>query len=135
MDQELLKILEVREKEMEQNLLQKEKAFGYLYKEHHKEIKATIKKRDEELESALNYREKLWIESLDMVNANMIKMYQAQGDFKKALNCIKVRQNELIRKLLSCKSGISSAKETGQLRHHNPQSMTSLPPMLVINMN
>ena len=33
-DHELLKILEVREKGMEQNLLHKADAFGYLYKEH-----------------------------------------------------------------------------------------------------
>ena len=62
---------------MEQNMLQKARAFGYLYKEHQKEIKAIIQKRDEELESTLNFREKLWIESLDMVNSNMIKMYKA----------------------------------------------------------
>ena len=76
-DQELIKLMEVREKEIEQNLLQKVEAFGYLYKEHRKEIKATIKKRDEELESTLNYREKLWTESIDLVNQNMVKMYQA----------------------------------------------------------
>ena len=76
-DQELLKILEIREKEMEQNLLQKADVFGYLYKEHQKEIRTTIQKRDEELEASLNYREKLWAESLDMVNANMIRMYNA----------------------------------------------------------
>ena len=52
-------------------MLQKADAFRYLYKEHQKEIKATIQKRDEELEASLNYREKLWIESLDVVNANM----------------------------------------------------------------
>ena len=69
--------MEIREKEMEQNLLQKAKAFGYLHKEHQKEIKATIQKRDEELESTLNYREKLWTESIDLMNQNMIKMYQA----------------------------------------------------------
>ena len=32
--QELLKILEIKEKEMEQNMLQKADVFGYLYKEH-----------------------------------------------------------------------------------------------------
>ena len=60
--------MEVREKEMEHNLLQKDKVFGYLYKEHQKEIRATIQKRDEQLESILNYREKLWTESIDLVN-------------------------------------------------------------------
>ena len=58
-------------------MLQKAEAFGYLYKEHQKEIKAIIQKRDEELESTLNYREKLWTESIDPVNQKMIKMYQA----------------------------------------------------------
>ena len=62
---------------MEHNLLQKEDAFGYLYKEHQKEIRTTIKKRDEEIEASLNYREKLWSESLDVVNANKTKMYIA----------------------------------------------------------
>ena len=62
---------------MEHNLFQKVDAFCYLYKEHKKEIKATIQKRDEEMEASLNYREKLWIDSLDMYNSNMIKMYNA----------------------------------------------------------
>ena len=89
--------MEIKEKEMEHNMLQKAEAFGYLYKEHYKEIKATIYKRDEELESTLNYREKLWIESIDLVNQNMIKMYLAQGEFEGSLNSIGKRQNELIR--------------------------------------
>ena len=44
---------------MEKNLLQKEEAFGYPYKECQKEIKALILKRDEELEQSLGYRDKL----------------------------------------------------------------------------
>ena len=58
-DKELIKLMEAKEEEMEQNLLQKAEAFEYLYKEHQKEIKATIQKRDEELESTLNYMENL----------------------------------------------------------------------------
>ena len=73
----MIKLMEVREKEMEQNLLQKAKAFRYLYKEHQKEIRETIQKRDEELESIRNCREKLWTESIDLVNQNLVKMYQA----------------------------------------------------------
>ena len=49
------------------------------------------------MEASLNYREKLWTESLDMVSANMIKMYNVQSEFEGALNSIKERQNELIR--------------------------------------
>ena len=93
-DQELFKILQVKENKIEKNLLQKENAFGYLYKEHQKEINATIQKRDEELRATLNYMEKLWTESLDMVNANLLITYNAQGDFEEALNSIGLRQNE-----------------------------------------
>ena len=78
-------------------MLQKAYAFGYLYKEHPKEIRGTIQMRDEEMEASLNYREKLWTKSLDMVNYNLIKMYNAQGEFKGALNSIGGRLNELIR--------------------------------------
>ena len=45
-DSELLKIMKEREDAMEQNLMQKENAFGYLYKEHQKGIKPLIEKRD-----------------------------------------------------------------------------------------
>ena len=62
---------------MEKNLLQKVDAFGYLYKEHQKEIRTLIKKMDKEMEGTLKYREKCWIERLDMINNNLIKMYSA----------------------------------------------------------
>ena len=49
------------------------------------------------MEASLNYREKLWIDRLDMCNSNMIKIYNAHGEFENTLNSIKGRQNELIR--------------------------------------
>ena len=58
-------------------MLQRVDAFRYLYKEHQKEIKLLIEKRDKEMEATINFREKLWIESLDMVNNNLTKMYSA----------------------------------------------------------
>ena len=70
-------------------MLQKEDAFGYLYKEHQKEIRLLIEKRDKEMKATLNYKEKLWIESLDMVNNNLIKMYSAQSEFEGVLNSIR----------------------------------------------
>ena len=45
-DKELLEIMKKREDAMEQNMLQKADAFGYLYKEHKKEIRLLIEKRD-----------------------------------------------------------------------------------------
>ena len=84
---------------MEQNMMQKADAFEYLYKEHHKEIRLLIEKMDKEIEATLNYREKCWTKSLDMVNNNLIKMYSAQGEFEGTLNSIGRRQNDLIKKM------------------------------------
>ena len=86
-----------REDSMEKNLLHKENAFGYLYKEYHKEIRNFMEKRDKEMEGTLNYREKYWTESLEMINNNLIKMYSAQGEFEGTLNSIGQRQNEVIK--------------------------------------
>ena len=85
------------EEAIEKNMLRKAEAFGYPYKEHQKEIKALIEKRDKELEGTLNYREKCWTESLDMINKNLIKMYSAQGEFEGTLNSIGQRQNDMIK--------------------------------------
>ena len=74
---------------MELNMLQKENAFRYLYKEHHKGIKLLIEKIEKEIEATLNYRETFWTESLDMVNNNLIKMHSAQGEFEEVLNSIR----------------------------------------------
>ena len=74
---------------MEKNMMQKVVAFRNLYKEHKKEIKLLIEKRDKEMEATLNYKEKLWTESLDMVNNNLIKMYSTQVEFEGSLNSIR----------------------------------------------
>ena len=49
------------------------------------------------MEASLNYKEKLWTESLDICNSNLRNMYNAQGEFEGTLNSIGERQNELIR--------------------------------------
>ena len=96
-DEELLKVLEEKENEMEKNLLQKADGFGYLYKEHQKEIKNAIQGRDEEMEASLNYRGKLWTGSLDICNSNLRNIYNAKGEFDGTLNSIGERKNELIK--------------------------------------
>ena len=98
-DSELLKIMKEREDAMEKNQMQKAYAFGYLYKEHQKEIKLLTEKRDKDMEATLNYREKLWTKSLNMVNNSLIKMYYAQGEFEGTLNSIGQKQDDLIKQM------------------------------------
>ena len=112
-DNEQLKIMKEKEDAVEKNMLQKVDAFGYLYKEHQKEIKLLIEKRDREMEATLNYREKLWTKSLDMVNNNLIKMYSDQGEFEGDLNSIWLRQNDLIKQMALSMEWSAFNKEEG----------------------
>ena len=66
---------------------------------HIKKIRLLIEKRDKEMEGTLNYRGKCWIESLDMINNNLIKMHSAQGELEGTLNSIGQRQNDLIKQM------------------------------------
>ena len=117
------------EDSMEKNLLQKADTFGYLYKEHHKEIRTLIEKSDKEIEGTLNYREKCWTESLDMINNNLIKMYSAQGEFEETLNSIEQRQNELIKQIaLSMElSALNKSGEGSRLRQPQVQILEFSP--------
>ena len=49
------------------------------------------------MEASLNYREKLWIDSLDICNSNLENMYNVQGEFEGALYYIGGKKNELIK--------------------------------------
>ena len=80
-------------------MLQKADAFGYLYKEHQKEIRLLIERKDKEMEATLNYRKKSWLDGLDMINNNLIKMYSTQGEFEGTLNSIGQRQNDLTKQM------------------------------------
>ena len=51
------------------------------------------------MEDTLNYKEKCWNESLDMINNNLIKMYSAQSECEGTLNSIRQRENDLIKQM------------------------------------
>ena len=60
-ESELLNIMKEREDAMEKNMMQKLNAFGYLYKEHHKEIKLLI-------DIMKNRRQKSWSRQLEALS-------------------------------------------------------------------
>ena len=125
---ELLEIMKEKEDAMEQNMLQNLDAFEYLYKEHQKEIRLLIEKRDKEMEATLNYREKLWTESLHMVNNNLIKMYSAQGEFEGVLNSIGQRQDDLIKQLTLSMEWFAFNKEEGSKARKPPVQFLDFSP-------
>ena len=73
------------------------------------------------MEGTLNYREKCWTESLDMINNNLIKLYSTQGEFDGTLNSIGQRQNDLIKQMvLSMEWSAFNKSEEGN-RSKKPQ--------------
>ena len=81
---------------MEGSMLQKAEGFKYLYKEQFKEFGKLMEKRDKELEMDNNYRQKLWNDSLDQVNSNLVNMQTMLIELEGAMNHIGMRQDEFI---------------------------------------
>ena len=55
-----------------------------------------MEKRDKELEMGNNYRQKLWNNSLDQVNSNLVNMHIMRTELEGTMNIIGMRQDELI---------------------------------------
>ena len=81
---------------MEASMLQKVEGFKYLYKEQFKEFGKLMEKRDKELEMDNNYRKKLWNDSLDQVNSNLVNIHNVLTEFEGSMNTMGIRQDQLI---------------------------------------
>ena len=92
----MITFLDKREKRLEKRMLQKAEGFKYLYKEHFKEFRKLVEKRDKELEMENNYRQKLWNESLDQVNLNLVNIQNILTELEGTMNNVGIRQDELI---------------------------------------
>ena len=88
--------LEKREGKMEASMLQKAEGFKYLYKEQFKEFGKLMEKRDKELELDNNYRHKLWNDSLDQVNSNLVNIHNVLTEFEGSMNTLGNRQDQLV---------------------------------------
>ena len=74
-NEDVLTFLDKREEKLEESMLQKAEGFKYLYKEQFKEFGNLMEKRDKEMEMDNNYRQKLWNDSLDKMNSNLVNMH------------------------------------------------------------
>ena len=95
-DEDVLTFLDKREEKLRGSMLQKAEGFKYLYKERFKEFGKLVEKRDKELEMDNNYRKKLWNESLDQVNSNLVNIHTMLTELEGTMNNIGMRQDELI---------------------------------------
>ena len=96
MDEDVLTFLEKREEKMEACMLQKAEGFKYLYKEQFKKFGKLMEKRDEEIEVDNNYRHKLWNDSLDQVNSNLVNIHNVLIELKGSVNNLAHRQDQLV---------------------------------------
>ena len=55
-----------------------------------------MEKRDKDLEMDNNYRQKMWNDSLDQVNSNLVNMHVMLTELEGTMNRIGMRQDELI---------------------------------------
>ena len=95
-DEDVLSFLENREEKMEAGMLQKAKGFKYLYKEQFKEFGKLMKKRDKELEMDNNYIHKLWNDSLDQVDSNLVNIHNVLTALEGSVNNLGSRQDHLV---------------------------------------
>ena len=95
-DEDVLTFLEKREEKLEASMLQKAEGFKYLYKEQFKEFGKLMENRDKELEMDSNYRHKLWNDSLDQVNSNLVNIHTMLTKIKGSMNTLGMRQDQLI---------------------------------------
>ena len=92
----MLTIMRKREAEMEGNMLKKIEAFKYFYKEQFKEFGKLLKDRDKELEDNNVYRRKIWHESLDVINKNLLDMLGCISELERTVNHMGLKQETLI---------------------------------------
>ena len=95
-DEDVLSFLEKKEEKMEASMLQKAEGFKYLYKEQFKKFGKLMEKRDKELEMDNNYRHKLWNDSLDQVNSNLVNIHNVFTELEGSMNNLGSRQDHLI---------------------------------------
>ena len=81
-------ILDKREEKLEGSMLEKVEGFKYLYKEQFKEFGKLVEKRDKELKMDNNYGQKLWNESLDQVNSNLVNIHTMLTELEGTMNNI-----------------------------------------------
>ena len=95
-DADILNILNKKEAENEAKMLKKIEGFKYLYREQFKEFEKLMKDKDQQLEDNDEYRRKIWLESLDLINQNFSKLLECISELEGTVNQVGKKQDTLI---------------------------------------
>ena len=93
--EDVLSFLDKREEKMEASMLQNAEGLKYIYKEQFKEFGKLIEKRDK-LEMDNNYIQKLWNDSLDQVNSNLVNIHNVLTELEGYVNNLGSWQDHLV---------------------------------------
>ena len=115
---------------METSMFQKVEGFKYLYKEQFQEFGKLMEKRDKELEMNNNYRKKLWNDSLDQMNSNLVNIHNVLTEFEGSMNTMGIRQDQLITLVEYTNDYFLFNKEEPPAKENLYISITKFPPSL-----
>ena len=90
-DSQLLTIMKKREEEHI-------KGFKFLYKSLQKDFDNKLDDRDNKQTDAESYRQKEWLENLDLINNNLSKFLEEMTEMENIMNGLGKRQDELNKK-------------------------------------
>ena len=98
-DSQLLEL--IKERDVEQELKTKEniKGFKFLYMSLLKDFEKKMEERDKVLDDNDDYRRKLWLENLDLINNNLSKFLEVMTELENNMNTLGMRQNTLNEKV------------------------------------
>ena len=91
-DSQLLTIMKKREEEQM-------KGFKFLYKSLQKDFENKLDDRDNKQKDAESYRQKEWLENLDLINNNLSKFLEEMTEMENTMNGLGKRQDELNKKV------------------------------------
>ena len=91
----------IKKRDVEQELKTKEniKGFKFLYMSLLKYFEKKMEERDKVLDDNDDYRRKLWLENLDLINNNLSKFLEVMTELDNNMNKLGMRQNELNEKV------------------------------------
>ena len=98
-DSQLLELIKKRDAEQELKTKENIKGFKFLYRSLLKDFEKKMEERDKVLDDNDDYRRKLWLENLDLINNNLSKILEVMTELDNNMNKLGKRQNELNEKV------------------------------------
>lgn len=98
-DSQLLNIMKKREEEQEAKLGKQIQGFKFLYRSLQKDFENKLDDRDQKQREVESYRQKEWLENLDLINNNLSKFLELMTEMENTMNGLGRRQDELNKKV------------------------------------